>query len=603
MKPAGIILRFIFCHRWQAGTASGIRARSHKDFAGFQVEAQGKSRTFFGSEDCSSPLWLSLLTFLIPQGAVARKSGGRGVACARIASYFLDFLVLFRQGKSTIKIQGKKHLKFVYGPDQSRKIMKYYEKEGGNFVLKKTKYYILGNTEKEVDNVTGETRTLNYISGKAILEQTSSGNNLYYLHKDYQGTTLAVTDASGNVTQRYAYDPWGRRRNPSTWANLTASEIAQQNFLFARGYTGHEHLDEFGLINMNGRLYDPLLGRMLSPDNYVQAPDNSQNFNRYSYAMNNPLVYTDPSGEFFLLPAMMIGAFINVTMQGWSGNAQSVGDFVLAFGVGAAAGAAGAGVATGVQTAMAGASFWAPFVGSAEGISTILGAGYTSSFFNGALAGGAGGFAGGFTLGMGNGILQNQNIGQASVSGLEAGGWGALSGGIVGGVSEGIDAALDGRNFFNGGLNTPEKLEILYDRALKQGIITPEEGAVGNVTIGRSSGLAHRTGGKPIFYDEYKYANGMEIRKQGMSDSKLVFTRRIVRKMWNGKYPLEAINHEVIHANDYFNVSWWGEPNAVELILNSRKLTRWLELNALKQNMQRSDWHVFKEYYQYWLNK
>jgi RHS repeat-associated protein len=205
--------------------------------------------------------------------------------------------------------QGNKRLEFVYGPDQSRKIMKTYQKEGGNFVLKKTKYYILGNTEIEVEHPTSKTRTLNYIGGQAILEQSPIEEKLYYLHKDYQGSLLAVTDESGDVVQRFAYDPWGRRRDPGTWRNLTASEIEQQSFLFARGYTGHEHLDDFGLINMNGRMYDPLLGRMLSPDNYVQAPDNSQNFNRYSYAMNNPLVYTDPDGEFFQA-LFFAGAFI-----------------------------------------------------------------------------------------------------------------------------------------------------------------------------------------------------------------------------------------------------------------------------------------------------
>ena len=81
-------------------------------------------------------------------------------------------------------------------------------------------------------------------------------------------------------------------------------------FKFDRGFTGHEHLDMFGLINMNARLYDPLLGRFLSPDPIVQAPEFTQSFNGYTYALNNPLAYTDPNGEFFfsaLIPG--VGVF------------------------------------------------------------------------------------------------------------------------------------------------------------------------------------------------------------------------------------------------------------------------------------------------------
>ena len=66
---------------------------------------------------------------------------------------------------------------------------------------------------------------------------------------------------------------------------------------FIRGYAGHEEMPEFGLVNMNARLYDPMLGRFLSSDNYVQMPEDSQNFNRYSYCQNNPLRYVDPSGN------------------------------------------------------------------------------------------------------------------------------------------------------------------------------------------------------------------------------------------------------------------------------------------------------------------
>jgi RHS repeat-associated protein len=63
-----------------------------------------------------------------------------------------------------------------------------------------------------------------------------------------------------------------------------------------RGFTGHEHLNEIGLIHMNGRVYDPLIGRFMSADPFIQDPSNSQSYNRYAYVMNNPLSLTDPSG-------------------------------------------------------------------------------------------------------------------------------------------------------------------------------------------------------------------------------------------------------------------------------------------------------------------
>jgi RHS repeat-associated protein len=89
-----------------------------------------------------------------------------------------------------------------------------------------------------------------------------------------------------------SYDAWGRRRNPETWDYDTIPAPT----LIDRGYTGQEHLDEFGLINMNGRMYDPYIGRFLSVDPFIQFPGNSQSFNGYSYCLNNPLSYTDPSG-------------------------------------------------------------------------------------------------------------------------------------------------------------------------------------------------------------------------------------------------------------------------------------------------------------------
>lgn len=101
------------------------------------------------------------------------------------------------------------------------------------------------------------------------------------------GSILYVMDEKGTKVFDASYDVWGKQT------------VALNTIGLHRGYTGHEMLNEFDIINMNGRLYDPVLGRFFSPDNYVQMPDNSQNFNRYSYCLNNPLKYTDPSGNLF----------------------------------------------------------------------------------------------------------------------------------------------------------------------------------------------------------------------------------------------------------------------------------------------------------------
>jgi RHS repeat-associated protein len=103
------------------------------------------------------------------------------------------------------------------------------------------------------------------------------------------------------ITERQSFDAWGDRRNGDDWSKLRADDDAPRHTSaldIDQGFTGHEMLDDFGLIHMNGRIYDPELGRFLSPDPFVQVPEYSQNFNRYSYVLNNPLSYTDPSGHF-----------------------------------------------------------------------------------------------------------------------------------------------------------------------------------------------------------------------------------------------------------------------------------------------------------------
>ena len=116
----------------------------------------------------------------------------------------------------------------------------------------------------------------------------------YYLLRDYLGNITHQLDMSNNVVAEYNFDAWGRRRDKDTWSYTLNGE---PDLLAGRGFTSHEWLPWFNLYNMNGRLYDPVVGRFLSADNYVQMPDFTQSFNRYSYCLNNPLKFTDPSGE------------------------------------------------------------------------------------------------------------------------------------------------------------------------------------------------------------------------------------------------------------------------------------------------------------------
>ena len=185
---------------------------------------------------------------------------------------------------------------FTYGHDRLRRKTQLYE----NSTLKQTKLF-LGNYEKVIDETTGEEKEYHYLSAPtglfAVVTKTDGGSEtLNYVLTDHLGSIQTITDDEGESVSRHSYGAWGRLRNATNWGYSNPCSLP----FFGRGYTGHEHLEEFGLVNMNGRLYDPVLGRMLSPDNFVQMPENSQNFNRYSYSLNNPLIYTDPSGEFLL---------------------------------------------------------------------------------------------------------------------------------------------------------------------------------------------------------------------------------------------------------------------------------------------------------------
>jgi RHS repeat-associated protein len=125
-----------------------------------------------------------------------------------------------------------------------------------------------------------------------VVTKTGSTQQATYWLKDQLGSIDVVADGAGNVLEHLDYEPFGKRRNNgATDPNGTLASSSTN-----RGFTGQEELDEVGLVHMNGRVYDPSIGRFVSPDPTIPHPANPQSYNRFAYVMNNPLSLTDPTG-------------------------------------------------------------------------------------------------------------------------------------------------------------------------------------------------------------------------------------------------------------------------------------------------------------------
>jgi RHS repeat-associated protein len=186
---------------------------------------------------------------------------------------------------------------FSYGPGRAR-----YKHVGTDFsdaTQNSTTIYIGGSYEKVTKGDISTHKHYIKVGGETVAQFSVDVNDVTatrtekteFLLRDAQGSSVAMTDATGNVTGQLDYDAFGSRR-PVLGDSVISSIINSM----PRGYTGHEHLDKLGLIHMNGRVYDSELGRFLSADPFVQFAGNLQSYNRYSYVLNNPMSYTDPSG-------------------------------------------------------------------------------------------------------------------------------------------------------------------------------------------------------------------------------------------------------------------------------------------------------------------
>ncbi|WP_444896249.1 Ig-like domain-containing protein [Microbulbifer sp. SSSA005] len=190
---------------------------------------------------------------------------------------------------------------FLYGPERKRFLRRDTATDGQ---VTETRY--IGNVEKVTTD--GNTEVKRYLPGGALVIISAGQRKSRYMHTDHLGSLDVITEISGEIAkdsngnqQVFSFDAWGQRRNAVDWSALLGDELTGfSSSLTSRGYTGHEMLDQVGLVHMNGRIYDPRLARFLQADPYVQSPDYSQSHNRYAYIWNNPLNSTDPSGYFRL---------------------------------------------------------------------------------------------------------------------------------------------------------------------------------------------------------------------------------------------------------------------------------------------------------------
>ena len=194
----------------------------------------------------------------------------------------------FNKVRTLVDDGGSEVTRNIYDSDETRAI----RRDGQG-----TTIYVGGLYERQT-TPSGTVHHKLYISGPdgVVAEvRRTEGESFakeFYPIKDRMGSPFTITDGDGNVVQRQLFSAFGGVKSWDPRGEGTAAPAATMNL----GYTGHEAADSLGLIDMGGRTYDPLVARFLQADIFVQYPYNLQSFNRYTYGMNNPFRYLDPSG-------------------------------------------------------------------------------------------------------------------------------------------------------------------------------------------------------------------------------------------------------------------------------------------------------------------
>ncbi|NQY10547.1 MAG: hypothetical protein HRT71_13680 [Flavobacteriales bacterium] len=337
--------------------------------------------------------------------------------------------IVYNSHKRVTEIgEGDALLKYAYGSGGQRK--KAVLKSFGATV--KIKYYGR-NYEKVIKN--SDTTEITYVGGPDgllgmwIIE--NGQGNWYYTITDYLGSILQVVNEGDSLVAEQNFNAWGRCRNVDDW---TYEEIPTTNpDWLTRGFTGHEHLRGFGLINMNARMYDPIVARMMGTDNFVQTRHGTQGFNRYTYGLNNPLKYTDPSGESLIVASLILGGIAGGYIGGaavnngelnpfkWDPNLRTLGGILA----GGTIGIGGGYIFATLGPAIAGNA------ALGTGLAGVFGTSGTVSAYviTGLISGGLGGYGAGFAGGM---LQKGASLSSAHQWGMFGGKLGLAFGGSLG---------------------------------------------------------------------------------------------------------------------------------------------------------------------------
>ena len=361
---------------------------------------------------------------------------------------------------------------------------------------------------------------------------------LFYLHQDAVGSVDTVTDESGGVVDRLSYTPFGERRS-GNWRSGSASSRGA----IGRGFAGHEYLAEVDLVHMNGRIYDPRTARFLSPDPYVSLPLSTQSYNRYSYASNNPMKFTDPSGFFLKKIFKGIKRAIKGVVGFVKDNFQVIASIAAGYYIGAWA--ANSFIDSAVSKLV-----WSPG-GMWSG--TYMGA-YNSALTGGAVLGGA--VSGGVGSAVSGGGLRDMLVNTAAGGalrniGVAAGGQWSAGRVAASAAVRGVAAELSGGRFQDAALSSLKWGGLRYAvgrmrRAMvAQSLLNPA-----NAT-GQSAGL---------WGDGFKLGGG---RYNALSDAPSPFGGRQggTGELFGVAYAPDSLWDRIVEAyagpHDYFNGFYW----------------------------------------------